>query len=291
MKDSVSVHIPVKDTLFVPLYIRKDTSFSGNTDSTVNFRDYVTDILNDSFPVMEYRPSLFVEKTCACDKQMKLQPISRSQDNHDWAFIVLLFVLSVMAVVMKLFSYRYFEILRSCFSNKFFEIFLKYNNSFVLYITLLALPVISLLLYAFASYFELDGNFGYDLKGYELYAIAFAVVSSYIAIKILLIKFLGSLFRNKEITRCYITNQLSFLCLDSLILYLPTALALFVNDYMRYYFVIAASSIFVLLSVIRAVRGLYLIINLFKFSSVYLFCYLCIVEFLPLFILVKVLFM
>lgn len=291
MKDSLSVHLPVKDTLFIPLYIRKDTSFSVKADSTANFRDYVTDILNDSFPVMEYRPSLFVNKTYIYDRQMKMQPVNHNQASHGWAFIVLFFVLSVMAIVMKLFNYRYFEILRSCFSNKFFEVFLKYNNNFVLYITLLALPVISLLLYAVASYFELDRNFGYKLEGYILYAIAFAVVSSYIAIKILLIKFLGSLFRNKEITRYYITNQLSFLCLDALILYLPTALALFVNDYIQYYFVVAASSIFVLLSVIRAVRGLYLIINLFRFSSVYLFCYLCIVEFLPLFILVKVLFM
>mgnify|MGYP003547229735 FL=1 len=112
-QDSITEEIQ-SDLLFVPLYIKKDTTASLDSVSDLKFKDYVVRILNDSFPVLKTEPSLLQQKTYVHNPKMTLKPIENTNQSQDWAFLVLVAIFAFLAVLFRFFRYRSFEIVHGC---------------------------------------------------------------------------------------------------------------------------------------------------------------------------------
>lgn len=288
--NSDSIANAVTDSVFIPTYIYKEDVAADSLVENIDFQNYVIRILNDSFPYLEYRPCLLQEKTYFFNRNMKLEATDAGNASPDWTFLLFFALFAFIAVLFRFFRYRSFEILRSCFSNKSFEIMAKSANTLLYPASFIFFPLISLLVYSGIKYFEIPiGIMGIKPADWQIFLGILICSMAFIGIKLLFVKFFGSLFRNKDISKYYILNQLTYCFLDALILLLPIALSLFTVQYQREYCIIASCGIFAMLSIVRAVRGLCLVFSFSKVSRIYLFCYLCIVEFLPLFIVAKVL--
>lgn len=288
--NSDSIANVLTDSVFIPTYIYKEEEIADSLVENIDFQNYVIRILNDSFPRPEYRPCLLQEKTYFFNRNMKLEAMNKGNAVPDWTFLLFFALFAFIAVLFRFFRYRSFEILKSCFSKKSFEIMTKSANALLYPASFIFFPLISLLVYSGIKYFEIPIEImGVKPVDWQLYLGILICSMTFIGIKLLLVKFFGSLFRNKDISKYYVLNQLIYCFLDALILFLPVALSLFAEQYQREYCIIVSCGIFVILSLIRAVRGLYLVFSFSKGSRIYLFCYLCIVEFLPLFIVAKVL--
>lgn len=278
------------DTLFVPLYLYKDETTVDSSMENIGFRSYVIRILNDSFPQLDYKPCLLQEKTYFFNRNMKIEEVSKNNVNSDWVFLLFFVLFAFVAVLFRFFRYRSFEIVRSCFSNKSFEIMTKSANALLYPASFMFFPLISLLAFSGISYFEIPINImGIKPSDWHIFLGVMICSIAFIGVKLLLVKFFGSLFRNKDISKYYILNQLIYFFLDALVLMLPIALSLFTTQYYKEYCIAASCGMFAILSITRAVRGLCLVFSFSKVSRIYLFCYLCIVEFLPLFLVAKVL--
>lgn len=288
--NSDSIANVLTDSVFIPTYIYKEEEIADSLVENIDFQNYVIRILNDSFPRPKYRPCLLQEKTYFFNRNMKLEAMDKGNAVPDWTFLLFFALFAFIAVLFRFFRYRSFEILKSCFSKKSFEIMTKSANALLYPASFIFFPLISLLVYSGIKYFEIPIEImGVKPVDWQLYLGILICSMTFIGIKLLLVKFFGSLFRNKDISKYYVLNQLIYCFLDALILFLPVALSLFTEQYQREYCIIVSCGIFVILSLIRAVRGLYLVFSFSKGSRIYLFCYLCIVEFLPLFIVAKVL--
>ncbi len=275
------------DTLFVPLYIYKDSTFSqADSGQTPAFQAYVSRILNDSFPQLNPEPTLLQEKTYIYNKQISMQPLAK-KENQDWEFLAIFVLLALLALFLKFFRYGTFEIIRSCFSFKDFEVMTKSSNALLLPTSLLYFPIVAIFGCCAIDYFQIPIEIGISLDEIRTFLLLILVLSAFIWGKMLLVRFFGSLFRYKNVVRYYVINQMCYLFLTSLLLLLPVTLCLFAPDYLRYYFIIISAALIVLLSLIRVVRGLFLVFNTSKFSRIYLFCYLCTIEFLPLLLIAK----
>lgn len=287
-QDSVANNLQ-SDLLFVPLYIQKDTAARPDSVSDMLFKDYITHILNDSFPVLKTEPSLLKEKTYVHNPKMTLKPIENRDNAQDWSFIVLITIFAFFAILFRFFRHRSFEIVHACFSTKSFELLSKSSNNIIIPAAISFFPLIALGFYSVIDFHEIHFNIGYELSSLQTYFLLLAGITAYTFLKFLLIYFFGTIFRSNSISKLYIINQLIFLFLSSLILFLPISFSLFSDDYVRYHVSIFTVFSFAILSLVRIIRGLYLVFNFSKFSRVYLFLYLCIVEFVPLFFVAKIL--
>lgn len=287
-QDSITENIQ-SDLLFVPLYIKKDTTASLDSVSDLKFKDYVVRVLNDSFPVLKTEPSLLQQKTYVHNPQMTLKPIENTNQSQDWAFLILVAVFAFIAVLFRFFRYRSFEIIHACLSGKSFEMLSKSSNNIIIPASFGFFPLIALGFFSVMDFFELQVDIGYKLSSLQLYLVMLIGFIAYIGVKFLLIYFFGSLFRSNAISKSYLLNHLTFFFFSSLILFLPISLSLFADNYIRYYVLIFTVGLFALLSLIRAIRGLILALKSSKFSRFYLFLYLCTVEFVPLFFIAKIL--
>ena len=277
------------DSLFVPLYLMKDTTAPSDTSDNMGFTQYVSKIPNDSFPYLKYSPSLFTEKTYVFNRHMQPKPLVAEQKNTDWLFIIVLLLFSCIVVVFHSFRYRGFEILRSCFSLKEFEFFSKSVNGTIFLTILPFVFVIALIAWNIIDYFNLAIYLPFAFTTVQLFGALLLSVFAFLVARMGLIAFFGSLFRTGELTRLYLLNQSVFFFLDFLLLFPITTFALFTPSYMQLYFLAAACVVLILLILVRLVRGMCFVFYFSKFPRVYLFCYLCIVELLPFFIVVKLL--
>ncbi|MEE1097424.1 MAG: DUF4271 domain-containing protein [Bacteroidales bacterium] len=289
-QDSITNNLK-SDSLYLPLYVFKDTTASADSVSDLMFDDYVIKILNDSFPTLNVKPSLLKEKTYIHNRDMVLKPINKSNQSMDWMFLAVVLIFVHIAILFKFFRYRSWEIIRGCFSVKSFEVLSKSSNNIILPAALPFFPLIALLAYFAIEYFEVPLNLGYDIPSIYIYLALLLGVVVVFGVKFFSIHFLCSLFRGKNISRLYLINQLTFLFLEALTLLFPIIFAIFSPSHIQYHSLILSVGLFGILSLFRVIRGLYLVFNFSKFSRVYLFCYLCIVEFLPLLFIVKVLFL
>lgn len=281
--------IQQSDSLFVPLYLMKDTTAYSDTSDNMDFSQYVNKVLNDSFPVLHYSPTLFTEKTYVFNRNMQPKPIVAEQKSTDWLFVVVLLLFSCIVVLFHSFRYRSFEMLRTCFSLKEFEFFSKSANGTIFLTIFPFVFVTALLAWNIIDYFNLATYLPFALSSLQLFGVLLLALFVFLALRMGLIRFFGSLFRTGEVTRLYLLNQSVFFFLDFLLLFPIVTFALFTPPYMQLYFLATACGLLVLLALVRLVRGLCLVFYFSKFSRIYLFCYLCIVELLPFFVVVKLL--
>lgn len=293
IQDSTTITAtPIKDTIFVPLYLKKNPEdISADSNSNISFDKYIIKILNDSFPYLKTQPSLFTDKAYIYAKDMPMQRREKTGPS-DWIFGIILLILFIVAILLRYASSSIFEFIKGCFSKQQICITVK-DGSIINYLSLIPIllifiPIVSLFLYIILKFYSIDVLIPY--KGYLLYVIIIASWIILYFLKILFIRFFGTVFRGKKISVFYIQNQLNFNSLMGFLLIIPMILLLYFDNYYQEIFIFIFLFLFGILYVIKLFRCFYLIINTFKFSSIYLFFYLCTIELLPILLIGKVLF-
>jgi hypothetical protein len=289
MQDSVSIStIPKNANLDTvnPIYIFKDsTVLSADADMDYGFIEYTTQTLNEVLPKPILEESLLKEKTYYLHKPLKLQEKETLQYTQTWTFSIIVLFFAVLAIWIKFFRNRFLDIIHSCLSLKSFEMLTKSSNPLITSSSLLFFPITTLLIYSSAIYwFPQEINQFGRLK---FYAIALGALVVFFLVKMLLIKFFGLLFRSKQQVNAYITNILVYMSFNSILIILPVFASLFTSEYYKFTLLIISLSLFALFTVIRTLRGLFIIIKFPKFFNVYLFCYLCTLEILPLLLIYR----
>jgi hypothetical protein len=104
-------------------------------------------------------------------------------------------------------------------------------------------------------------------------------------LKIGLIRFLSFIFRTHQPSNEYILNILIFNILTGIFLLPLLVFAVYLKCVI---FLWICMIIFTLFFIFRLIRGFLIGISITKFSSVFLFVYLCSLEMLPLVVLIKV---
>ncbi len=284
MQDSLSISTfstKVDLDTATPLYIYKDTTVaSADADMDYGFMEYTSQTLKDVLPTPVFEESLLKEKTYILKKPLTLHKLQPAQYTQTWTFSIIVLFFIVLSIGFKFFRNRCLDIIHSALSLKSFEILNKTTNPLVLVSAFLFFPIVALLSYsAIAYWFASEINLFGNIKFYLFSLVAIFVI---IIVKILLVKFFGLLFRCNTQANAYINNLLVYMSFDSLLLILPIFASMFTYESYRFILLIISLSLFVLLSVIRAIRGLYIIIKFPKFFHIYLFSYLCTLEILPL---------
>ena len=102
-----------------------------------------------------------------------------------------------------------------------------------------------------------------------------------------ILRFIGNAFENRESVHIYLSSNYIYHLLYGIV---ATAFAFFIfyTDYAGQTFLYILYGIIALLFIIRFLRGMQLILTYSKTPKLYLFYYLCILEIVPIIVLIKV---
>lgn len=247
-----------------------------SVDTTIDFQsiDFPRPIPLSSF----FKSQLLVPKNN--------QPVLHRKFQPDWILFVFLFGFILLAWLNMFHFQRFRQVLASPFSRRFMNQLQREGDLFSERIALV-LAITYLLMFPLLIY-ELIFSFGkieLPLDGFKLYLAIVACVGGYWLLKIIVIKFLGSVFKTSQTTSAYLLNSLVINFLGALAL-LPVLIFMV---YLKSQIMLdIALVIFGLFFLFRFIRGFLVGISLTRFSYLYLFVYLCTLEILPLVVLAKI---
>jgi hypothetical protein len=206
----------------------------------------------------------------------------------DWILGILIFCFIIIAWVQFFFPRRLRQILIAPYSKRNLNLLVREGKLLSERIAV-ALGTIYMLLFPLMIYmvYDLMENHRYSnlLEGYMVYFLLILLLGIFWGMKILLMKFLGTVFRTKQTTSEYILNVMLFNFLTGLAL-LPLLVAVvYVKSVMLLQICLVITLLFFIISFFR---GFLIGFSLTKFSYLYLIVYLCTLEILPFIVLMKV---
>jgi len=273
-----SIHKNNKDTVLVS----KFDSVKGN-NFFANKYLVLTKAKKDN---TTYVPTIFSKHLLvAKDKPTEMQ----NNNMSDWLLLINLlgFILFIWVIVS--FRKRMKQIFNSLFTNRALNQLIRdgdLSKEFII-LPLLSIYFLTLslfILFLFKYYYNIQQSFLFDF--YFFLKLLTIIVLLY-GVKIIFIRFISNIFRNYNVTSYYLLNSyisniiIGFLFLPLLFLY--TYSDKIISDKI----LIICTIIIILFNLIRIGRNIISGINYSKFSSLYLFLYLCTIEFLPIIILIK----
>jgi hypothetical protein len=221
------------------------------------------------------------------DKGLGLPMLEFGRINNDWITIVLLLILILFASIRN--SY-------SKYMSHLFQSVVNYSTSFRMFreknypllhgayrLELYFYFTISVFLYQVFAYFQLE----FFRHGILFFTLCLGVVFAYFFGKKLIYLLLGSMFEGRQTTSEFLFNMDNFNRVAGLFLFpiiTLTAFYPFGNPVFPVVLGIITVAVFYLLLLQRGI----LILLKKQFSLFYLFLYLCILEFLPLLLIYKV---
>ena len=272
--------ILVRDTIgdSVALKIVHELPVRPSFDTTIDFRSIV-------FPKEAPLHPFFTSQQLVPKNH---QPLPFVKYQPDWILGIFLFSLILLAWLNVFHYQRLKQVLAAPFSKRFMNQLLRDGNLFSERIAPV-LGIIYLLMFPLLVYqgfiFSLESRIDVPFTGWKLYLIIIGSVAGFWSLKVLAIKILGAVFKTGQTTSSYLINSLIISFLSALIL-LPVLI--FVVYLKSEFLLYCAMAIFGIFFLIRFFRGFLVGISLTRFSYLYLFVYLCILEILPLIVLIKV---
>ncbi len=215
----------------------------------------------------------------------------RNRESHqlqpDWILGILVSGFILLAWAQVFYHRRVRQVFQAPFSKRFINQLIRDGNLFKERVSValgtLYLLTFSLLLYQ-VNEMILHTAF-FHLPPWGIYSLILLGVTCYWLGKIITIQFLSVVFNTMTTTRAYLLNTLIF-CLIIGILLLPLlVLVLYLKSILILWICLIC---FTLIFIFRVMRGFFIGISLTKFSYLFLFVYLCSLEFLPLLVLVKI---
>ncbi len=226
-------------------------------------------------------------------KEHKLQPVDFKvnhihQTHPDWILAILMSCFILLAWVQVFYPKRIQQIFRAPFSKRFINQLIRDGNLFQERIGV-ALGIIYILAYSLFLY-ELNEQILKlnlpGISGISLFWLIALVNLGVIAVKVIMVQFLGIVFKTRETTANYQLNILIFALLSGPVILTSLIFIIYLQSVVLIYICLI---VFILVFILRFIRGFFIGMALTKFSYLFLFVYLCSLEILPLLVLIKVL--
>lgn len=298
-KDSVSYNnrIIPKDDIS---YFKNFVSQQDEVPVKINLNGYDHSFLSDHDSL---KNSIIVQKKVigndAFQKSLftgsNLQPgdfnrKSIRNSDSDWLLGVFILCLILVAMARVLYSRRLSQVLKAFISPRSVNQISREGNISKESISFLFSAVffisLSVFIYEALGFYFVD-RFTY-VPGYLLFALILSGLLLFYILKKGLIRIIGYIFHTKQETRDYQLNTLIFNIITGLFLLPVSFLIYYLPDYHANFVFIFSFVILAFTVIYRAIRSFLIGISLSKFSVFYLFVYLCIVEILPILIILKV---
>jgi hypothetical protein len=246
--------------------------------------DTTAEMQSITFGQSDRTSSFFTAKIHSAKNQ---GPVLFHRFQPDWVTGILLMCFILLAWVQFFYPKRLRQILVAPYSKRFLNQLVREGKLFSERISV-ALGLIYLFVFPLMIYqvYDLVEYHKYDflVPGFTVYLVIIVLFLLFWIIKILLIKFLGSVFKTNQSTSEYILNILLFNFLIGLLL-LP--LLVLVVYQKSVFFLQICLIITVLLFILSFIRGFLIGFSLTKYSYLFLFVYLCSLELLPFIVLMK----
>lgn len=249
-----------------------------STDTTADFQSLLS-------PTIPHAQSFFTSHQLITQG---IQPVPLKKYQPDWILGLFLLCFVLLAWVQVYYRRRFRQILMAPYSKRFLNQLVRDGDLFSERISLamgfIYLITTSLFLYQLNELILVRDATGL-FQGFSLFTLITIFLLGFWLLKIGLIRFLSLIFRTSQTSREYILNILIFNILTGIFL-LP--LLVFTVYLKCVIFLWICVILFVLFFIFRLIRGFLIGISMTKFSSVFLFVYLCSLEILPLVVLIKV---
>jgi hypothetical protein len=208
---------------------------------------------------------------------------------NQWMLVVMLGLLLYAAVLNRFLTKSISDIVESFYNKRILSQFAKEESlinswSFILLFLLFG-TTIGLLFYQIISYY----NHSYTDEGWQLYlGFTFAVIIFFI-LKIVVLRLLGLIFNIRNLVKEYI-SVLYLTYFNVTFISLPFVISFgFIADSFKPLLLLVFGILILLVLFWQYIRSSINILTVYRFSKVYLFIYLCALEFCPVFILIKAL--
>ena len=213
-------------------------------------------------------------------------PVGHTQEFPDWIFGILIAGAILVAWTYTFYFKRFTILLSASFSKRYLSQLTREGNLLKerIAVSLSAVYILSfgMVLYVISQTWFTTQDF--FLNGWSLFLVLCLFLLLYWALKFILLRILGVVFRTQQSTHDYLVNSLIFTTLTGLsVLPLLPAVIYLRSEAL----LIACIVIIVLLFIIRFIKGVGVGLQLRRFSYLFLFVYLCALELLPLLILLK----
>jgi hypothetical protein len=233
-----------------------------------------------------YSTSIFVKHQLS---PKKYQTNELTNTSSDWLFLVQLLGILIFTWVIVSFRKRLKQIFSSLFTNRAINQLIRDGDLLKQAILFPLLSIyflsVSLLISTFLLHYKVVGQ-TYLIDFFVFIKVLF-IIFLLSFIKNIFIRFISNTFRNQMVTSYYLLNgNISNIIIGILLiplLFLYSFADNFISDKLLIFCII----IVILINIIRIVRNITSSFNYSKFSSLYLFLYLCTVELLPIIIIVK----
>jgi hypothetical protein len=253
-------------------------SLKASTDSTADFQSLLS-------PAIPHAQSFFTSH------QLKIQgirPVPFKKYQPDWILGFLMLCFMLLAWVQVFYRRRFRQILMAPYSKRFLSQLVRDGDLFSERISLVTgfiyFVTTSLFLYQLNE-LVLVKDAARLIQGFPFFTLISIFMLGFWILKIGLIRFLSFIFRTRQTSREYILNILIFNILTGIFLLPLLVFAVYLKCVI---FLWICMIIFTLFFIFRLIRGFLIGISITKFSSVFLFVYLCSLEMLPLVVLIKV---
>lgn len=206
-----------------------------------------------------------------------------------WMLVVMLGLLLYAAVLNRFLNKSVSDIVESFYNKRMLSQFSKeeslVNSWSFIFLFLLFGITIGLLFYQIISYY----NRSYTDDGWQLYlGLTFAVIIFFI-LKIIVLRILGLIFNIRSLVKEYISVlYLTYFNVTFISIPLVISFGLIADSYKPLLLLVFGLLILAVL-LWQYIRSSINILTVYRFSKVYLFIYLCALEFCPVFILIKAL--
>jgi hypothetical protein len=217
-------------------------------------------------------------------------PVLRKQQNDDWLIYSLLGVLVLFAVINSVYGKRFKQLTDAFFTSRIAGQLAREENVLQQRLTILLfftfILITSAFIYLASGYYNF---YPFEVTGLKYYYFLIgAILGSYL-LKMMIIKFLGFVFKTEKEVSEYVFNIILFNNVLGITLF-PFVLCLAFSGLADPAIVIKIAVLLTaILFLFRITRGMIIGVSNAGISKFYLFIYLCTLEILPLVVIFKVL--
>ncbi|MDR0971482.1 MAG: DUF4271 domain-containing protein [Bacteroidales bacterium] len=255
----------------------EDSLAIEKTDSAINsFENYIVDTFYEENNSIIFRPTLFKHKTYI-DRNMNIIPKEKPQ-TQGWVYGIFIFVALLYCLIIRFINRRVEYLIKG-----------KLNHTITFLVSIFCFcPLFALLLYGFITQYNYIDLF--VIKSHFLiFIILYISTILYCILKYILFFFFGIVFRSSKICFKYNSIILGSYFFYGLVIFIPILLFYYLPENYKTTMLIITGGILIIFFLIRLIRCMKMVLQNTKWSKFYLFVYLCIVEFIPFIVVLKML--
>jgi len=214
-----------------------------------------------------------------------LKTVQLQKENYDWITLTLLSSFILITLSKAIFQRKFNLILKAIYNTRNFNALTKEINIFNEFQSLL-LFVAYVLNFSLLIYFIFGTITHKNLAGFNLYDYLMIVFMflAFNLVKGFVIRLTGAIFKTSGQSLEYLTTNTMFNLVAGIFL-LPALIFIFYSGSVELLYI--SLILIVLFYMFRLYKDFFIGISVIKFSKVYLFIYLCILEILPVMLLIK----